>query len=127
MSVIKMTAIGKSHAANAIRYALEKDRAQNPADRPVFLAANQVTLNDLTGKPTSPLEVWQDMEMKLATCGHDIDDPIWRIEFCPPPATLKTLLLTGKDTCLVSSLSSISPMERLWTPSSSRCSKRTCG
>ena len=85
MSVIKMTAIGKSHAANAIRYALEKDRAQNPADRPVFLAANQVTVNDLTGKPTSPLEVWQDMEMKLATCGHDIDDPIWRIEFCPPP------------------------------------------
>lgn len=85
MSVIKMTAIGKSHAANAIRYALEKDRAKNPADRPVFLAANQVTVNDLTGKPTSPLEVWQDMEMKLATCGHDINDPVYRIEFCPPP------------------------------------------
>ena len=85
MSIIKIKPIGRKHAANVIRYAMEKNGAKNPADRPVFLAASQVTINELTGRPTSPLEVWQDFEMKLATCGHDIKDPVWRAEFCPPP------------------------------------------
>ena len=81
--VIKMETIGGAHAANAISYVLDKEKARKE-NKPVFLAANNIELNPLTGKPYSPVEVLMDMQLKLAASKHRVDNPFWRIELCPP-------------------------------------------
>ncbi|MBR1394463.1 MAG: relaxase/mobilization nuclease domain-containing protein [Prevotella sp.] len=81
--VIKMETIGGAHAANAISYVLDKEKARKE-NKPVFLAANNIELNPLTGKPYSPVEVLMDMQLKLATSMHKVENPFWRIELCPP-------------------------------------------
>ena len=53
--VIKMDTIDGAHAANAINYVLDKEKARKE-DKPVFLAANNIELNPLTGKPYSPVK-----------------------------------------------------------------------
>ena len=81
--VIKMETIGGAHAANAISYVLDKEKARKE-NKPVFLAANNIELNPLTGKPYSPVEVLMDMQLQQATSKHRAENPFWRIELCPP-------------------------------------------
>ena len=81
--VIKMETIDGAHAANAISYVLDKEKARKE-NKPVFLAANNIELNPLTGKPYSPVEVLMDMQLKLAVSKHKVENPFWRIELCPP-------------------------------------------
>ena len=81
--VIKMETIGGAHAANAISYVLDKEKARKE-NKPVFLAANNIELNPLTGKPYSPVEVLMDMQLKLTASKHKVEKPFWRIELCPP-------------------------------------------
>ena len=85
-----METIGGAHAANAISYVLDKEKARKE-NKPVFLAANKtmvstnrLELNPLTGKPYSPVEVLMDMQLKLAASKHRVENPFWRIELCPP-------------------------------------------
>ena len=78
-----METIGGAHAANAISYVLDKEKARKE-NKPVFLAANNIELNPLTGKPYSPVEVLMDMQLKLAASKHRVENPFWRIELCPP-------------------------------------------
>ena len=47
--VIKMDTMGAAHAANAINYVLDKEKARKE-DKPVFLVSNNIDLNPLTGK-----------------------------------------------------------------------------
>ena len=82
--VIKMDTIDGAHAANAINYVLDKEKARKE-DKPVFLAANNIELNPLTGKPYSPVEVLMDMQLLQAASRHKAEKPFWRIELCPPP------------------------------------------
>ena len=81
--VIKMETIGQAHAANAISYVLDKEKARKE-NKPVFLASNNIELNPLTGKPYSPVEVLMDMQLQQATSKHRAENPFWRIELCPP-------------------------------------------
>ncbi len=81
--VIKMETIGGAHAANAISYVLDKEKARKE-NKPVFLTSNNIELNPLTGKPYSPVEVLMDMQLKLAASKHKVENPFWRIELCPP-------------------------------------------
>ena len=81
--VIKMETIGQAHAANAISYVLDKEKARKD-NKPVFLAANNIELNPLTGKPYSPVEVLMDMQLLQAASKHKVENPFWRIELCPP-------------------------------------------
>ena len=53
--VIKMETIGGAHAANAISYVLDKEKARKE-NKPVFLTSNNIELNPLTGKPYSPVD-----------------------------------------------------------------------
>ena len=78
-----METIGRAHAANAISYVLDKEKARKE-NKPVFLAANNIELNPLTGKPYSPVEVLMDMQLQLAASKHKVENPFWRIELCPP-------------------------------------------
>ncbi len=78
-----METIGGAHAANAISYVLDKEKARKE-NKPVFLAANNIELNPLTGKPYSPVEVLMDMQLQQATSKHRAENPFWRIELCPP-------------------------------------------
>ena len=81
--VIKMETIDGAHAANAISYVLDKEKARKE-NKPVFLTSNNIELNPLTGKPYSPVEVLMDMQLKLAASKHKVENPFWRIELCPP-------------------------------------------
>ena len=81
--VIKMETIDGAHAANAISYVLDKEKARKE-NKPVFLAANNIELNPLTGKPYSPVEVLMDMQLLQAASKHRAENPFWRIELCPP-------------------------------------------
>ena len=81
--VIKMETIGQAHAANAISYVLDKEKARKE-NKPVFLASNNIELNPLTGKPYSPVEVLMDMQLLQAASKHKVENPFWRIELCPP-------------------------------------------
>ena len=81
--VIKMETIGGAHAANAISYVLDKEKARKE-NKPVFLASNNIELNPLTGKPYSPVEVLMDMQLQQASSKHKVENPFWRIELCPP-------------------------------------------
>ena len=81
--VIKMETIGGAHAANAISYVLDKEKARKE-NKPVFLAANNIELNPLTGKPYSPVEVLMDIQLLQAASKHKVGNPFWRIELCPP-------------------------------------------
>ena len=78
-----METIGGAHAANAISYVLDKEKARKE-NKPVFLTSNNIELNPLTGKPYSPVEVLMDMQLKLAASKHKVENPFWRIELCPP-------------------------------------------
>ena len=80
--VIKMSTIDGAHAANAINYVLDKEKARKE-DKPVFLASNNIELNPMTGKPYSPVAVLMDMQLLLATSKHKAEEPYWRIELCP--------------------------------------------
>ena len=82
--VIKMDTIDGAHAANAINYVLDKEKARKE-DKPVFLAANNIELNPMTGKSYSPVEVLMDMQLLQAASRHRSEKPFWRIELCPPP------------------------------------------
>ena len=81
--VIKMETIDGTHAANAISYVLDKEKARKE-NKPVFLAANNIELNPLTGKPYSPVGVLMDMQLQQAASKHKVENPFWRIELCPP-------------------------------------------
>ena len=81
--VIKMETIDGAHAANAISYVLDKEKARKE-NKPVFLTSNNIELNPLTGKLYSPVEVLMDMQLKLAASKHRVENPFWRIELCPP-------------------------------------------
>jgi hypothetical protein len=76
--VIKMDTIDGAHAANAINYVLDKEKARKE-DKPVFLAANNIELNPMTGKPYSPVEVLMDMQLLQAASRHRAEKPFWRI------------------------------------------------
>ena len=78
-----METIDGAHAANAISYVLDKEKARKE-NKPVFLTSNNSELNPLTGKPYSPVEVLMDMQLKLAASKHRVENPFWRIELCPP-------------------------------------------
>ena len=78
-----METISGAHAANAISYVLDKEKARKE-NKPVFLAANNIELNPLTGKPYSPVEVLMDMQLLQASSKHKVENPFWRIELCPP-------------------------------------------
>ena len=78
-----METIDGAHAANAISYVLDKEKARKE-NKPVFLTSNNIELNPLTGKPYSPVEVLMDMQLKLAASKHRVENPFWRIELCPP-------------------------------------------
>ena len=78
-----METIDGAHAANAISYVLDKEKARKE-NKPVFLTSNNIELNPLTGKLYSPVEVLMDMQLKLAASKHRVENPFWRIELCPP-------------------------------------------
>ena len=94
--VIKMSTIDGAHAANAINYVLDKEKARKE-DKPVFLAANNIELNPMTGKPYSPVAVLMDMQLLLATSRHKVDEPFWRIELCPPPEVCRNWTMQQWD------------------------------
>ena len=50
--VIKMDTIDGAHAANAISYVLDKEKARKE-NKPVFLAANNIELNHYEVKGTA--------------------------------------------------------------------------
>lgn len=81
--VIKVKAVSSSHGGAAIRYAMEKN-AREGGEMPQFLYTQNVPVNDLTGLPTSPQEVFQAMRLRQAASGHNVKDSMWRIEICPP-------------------------------------------
>ncbi len=81
--VIKMTTIDGAHAANAINYVLDKEKARKE-DKPVFLTSNNIELNPMTGKPYSPVDVLMDMQLLQSPSKHHVSNPFWRIELCPP-------------------------------------------
>lgn len=81
--VIKMTTIDGAHAANAINYVLDKEKARKE-DKPVFLASNNIELNPMTGKPYSPVDVLMEMQLLQSVSKHHVSNPFWRIELCPP-------------------------------------------
>ena len=87
--VIKMDTIDGAHAANAINYVLDKEKARKE-DKPVFLAANNIELDPMTGKPYSPVEVLMDMQLLQAASRHSAEKPFWRIELCPPQRSVRT-------------------------------------
>ena len=78
-----METIDGAHATNAISYVLDKEKARKE-NKPVFLTANNIELNPLTGKPYSPVEVLMDMQLQQAASKHRAEKPFWRIELCPP-------------------------------------------
>ena len=82
--VIKMSTIDGTHAANAINYVLDKEKARKE-DKPVFLTSNNIELKPMTGKPYSPVAVLMDMQLLQAASRHRAEKPFWRIELCPPP------------------------------------------
>ena len=94
--VIKMETIGGAHAANAISYVLDKEKARKE-DKPVFLASNNIELNPMTGKPYSPVAVLMDMQLLLATSRHKVNEPFWRIELCPPPEVCRNWTMAQWD------------------------------
>ena len=94
--VIKMDTIDGAHAANAINYVLDKEKARKE-DKPVFLTSNNIELNPLTGKPYSPVAVLMDMQLLLATSRHKADEPFWRIELCPPPEVCRNWTMAQWD------------------------------
>ena len=94
--VIKMSTIDGAHAANAINYVLDKEKA-GKEDKPVFLASNHIELNPMTGKPYSPVAVLMDMQLLLATSKHKADEPFWRIELCPPPEVCRNWTMQQWD------------------------------
>ena len=94
--VIKMSTIEGAHAANAINYVLDKEKARKE-DKPVFLASNNIELNPMTGKPYSPVAVLMDMQLLLATSRHKVDEPFWRIELCPPPEVCRNWTMAQWD------------------------------
>ena len=94
--VIKMSTIDGAHAANAINYVLDKEKARKE-DKPVFLASNHIELNPMTGKPYSPVAVLMDMQLLLATSRHKAEEPFWRIELCPPPEVCQNWTMSQWD------------------------------
>ena len=94
--VIKMDTIDGAHAANAINYVLDKEKARKE-DKPVFLAANNIELNPLTDKPYSPVEVLMDMQLLQAASRHRAEKPFWRIELCPPPEVCQNWTMAQWD------------------------------
>jgi len=94
--VIKMSTIDGAHAANAINYVLDKEKARKE-DKPVFLASNNIELNPMTGKPYSPVAVLMDMQLLLATSRHKVNEPFWRIELCPPPEVCRNWTMAQWD------------------------------
>ena len=82
--VIKIEAINGKHAANAINYILNKEKLRKE-NQPVFLAANNIELNPLTGKPYTPVDILMDMQLLMGKYRHRVSKPFWRIELCPPP------------------------------------------
>ena len=91
-----MDTIDGVHAANAINYVLDKEKARKE-DKPVFLAANNIELNPLTGKPYSPVEVLMDMQLLQAASRHRAEKPFWRIELCPPPEVCQDWMMEQWD------------------------------
>lgn len=94
--VIKMSTIDGAHAANAINYVLDKEKARKE-DKPVFLTSNNIELNPMTGKPYSPVAVLMDMQLLLATSRHKVDEPFWRIELCPSPEVCRNWTMAQWD------------------------------
>jgi hypothetical protein len=94
--VIKMDTIDGAHAANAINYVLDKEKARKE-DKPVFLASNHIELNPMTGKPYSPVEVLMDMQLLQAASRHRAEKPFWRIELCPPPEVCQNWTMAQWD------------------------------
>ena len=94
--VIKMDTIDGAHAANAINYVLDKEKARKE-DKPVFLAANNIELDPMTGKPYSPVEVLMDMQLLQAASRHRAEKPFWRIELCPPPEVCQNWTMAQWD------------------------------
>ena len=91
-----MSTIDGAHAANAINYVLDKEKARKE-DKPVFLASNNIELNPMTGKPYSPVAVLMDMQLLLATSRHKVNEPFWRIELCPPPEVCRNWTIAQWD------------------------------
>ena len=91
-----MDTIDGAHAANAINYVLDKEKARKE-DKPVFLAANNIELNPLTDKPYSPVEVLMDMQLLQAASRHRAEKPFWRIELCPPPEVCQNWTMAQWD------------------------------
>ena len=91
-----MSTIDGAHAANAINYVLDKEKARKE-DKPVFLASNNIELNPMTGKPYSPVAVLMDMQLLLATSRHKVNEPFWRIELCPPPEVCRNWTMAQWD------------------------------
>ncbi len=91
-----MSTIDGAHAANAINYVLDKEKARKE-DKPVFLASNNIELNPMTGKPYSPVAVLMDMQLLLATSRHKVDEPFWRIELCPSPEVCRNWTMAQWD------------------------------
>ena len=91
-----MDTIDGAHAANAINYVLDKEKARKE-DKPVFLASNHIELNPMTGKPYSPVEVLMDMQLLQAASRHRAEKPFWRIELCPPPEVCRNWTMQQWD------------------------------
>lgn len=98
--VIKMDTIGSSHGAAAINYAMDKNRSEAREPRPEFLRANFFEIDSITGEPPMPTEIYDQMKLQQERSRHNVKDPFFRIEICPPQEECQTWTEKDWQKCL---------------------------
>ena len=69
-----------AQAIRSITYGLEKDCKIKPE----FLFSQNVTVNPITGEPTSAKEIYMDMLNTVQNSKHKIEKPFWQFIISPP-------------------------------------------
>lgn len=98
--VIKMNTIGSSHGAAAINYAMDKNKSEAREPRPEFLRVNYFEMDSLTGEPPMPTEIHDQMKLLQERSRHNVKDPFFRIEICPPQEECKNWTEKEWQKCL---------------------------
>lgn len=80
MSFVKTRTMNAAQAARSITYGLEKDSKIKPE----LLHSQNVTVNPITGEPTSAKEIYMDMLNTVQNSRHNVDKPFWQFIISPP-------------------------------------------
>ena len=91
--ILKMDTITSAHAAAAIGYGMAKKVTktivvdgveQKIAIKPIFVSCRNLDVHPMTGEPTSPIDVYQQMRLQEAVSTHKLDESLFRLELRPP-------------------------------------------